>query len=95
MRRLMVAAVLVLLLAAGPALAGQDGEERLYGPDGEYQGRATPDAANPQQKSLYGPNGEYQGRVMTDPATGESRAYDTSGRYLGRTTGGQMSKAKK
>lgn len=88
MRRLMAAAVLVIL-AAGPVLAG-DGEERMYGPDGEYQGRATPDAANPRQKSLYDEHGAYKGRLMTDPNTGENRAYDAHGRYLGRTTGGRM-----
>lgn len=88
MRRLLTAAVLVAL-AAGPALAGQGGEERYYGPDGKYEGRATPDAANPRQKSLYGPRGEYRGRVMTDD-NGDAKVYDQHGRYLGRASGGQV-----
>lgn len=83
MRRVVAAAILVAL-AAGPALAGQDGGERFYGPSGEYQGRATPDAANPRQKSLYDSSGRYAGRVMTDDQ-GNARVYDQHGNYLGRT----------
>ncbi len=88
MRRLTLTAAVLVALAAGPVLAGQEGETRYYGPDGRYEGRATPDAANPRQKSLYGPRGEYQGRVMTAP-DGSSHVYDQHGRYMGRTTGGQ------
>jgi len=40
-RRLLTAAVAVIL-AAEPVLAEQEGETRYYGPDGRYQGRATP-----------------------------------------------------
>lgn len=87
--RLLTAAVAVLL-ACGPVLAGQEGETRLYGPSGEYQGRSTPDAANPRQKSLYTRDGKYTGRVMTDPTTGETRAYDQHGKYLGRSSGDRM-----
>jgi hypothetical protein len=87
-RRLLTAAI-VVTLAAGPVLAGQEGETRLYGPSGEYQGRATPDAANPRQKSLYGPRGEYLGRAMTDDQ-GNARVYDQHGRYMGRTSGNRM-----
>lgn len=76
-------------------LAGQAGEQRLYGPDGRYEGRATPDAANPRQKSLYDDSERYVGRVMTDPATGETRAYDAHGKFFGRTTGDRMPQAKK
>jgi hypothetical protein len=84
----------MIILAAGPALAGQEGETRLYGPSGEYQGRATPDAANPKQKSLYGPRGEYLGRAMTDES-GHTRVYDQHGKYLGRSAGGRMPEQKK
>ncbi|MEL7638451.1 MAG: hypothetical protein AAGU21_02305 [Solidesulfovibrio sp.] len=94
MRRLTLTATVAVLLAAGPALAGQEGETRLYGPSGEYQGRATPDAANPRQKSLYGPHGEYRGRAMVDDQ-GNARVYDQHGKYIGRTTGGRMTDPKK
>lgn len=87
MRRLTLTAA-VVLLAAGPVLAGQGGETRYYDRDGRYAGRATPDAANDRQKSLYDPSGRYVGRVMTSP-DGNSRVYDQHGRYMGRTTGGQ------
>ena len=95
MRRLTLTAAVLVLVAAGPALAGQDGEERMYGAHGEYQGRATPDGANPRQKSLYDEHGAYKGRLMTDPNTGETRAYDNHGKHLGRTTGGQVPDQKK
>ncbi len=93
MRLLTIAPVLVLL-AVGPALAGQGGEERFYDSRGQYQGRASVDSANPQQRSLYDASGRYVGRVMSDPATGETRAYDAHGKYLGRATGGQVPKPK-
>lgn len=92
MRRLMTAVVAVLL-ACGPALAG-DGEQRVYGPDGRYEGRSSVDRANPDQRSVYDEHGRYQGRIMTDPATGETRAYDEHGKYLGRASGGQLPKSK-
>lgn len=95
MRRLTLAvAAVTILLAAGPALAGQEGEQRVYGPDGRYEGRATPDAANDRQKSLYDASGRYVGRVMTSP-DGSSRVYDQHGHYLGRATGGRMPETKK
>lgn len=93
MRRLLTAAV-VVLVAAGPVLAGQDGETRYYGPSGDYRGRATPDAANPRQKSLYGPRGEYLGRAMTDDQ-GNTRVYDQHGNYVGQASGGQVPEPKK
>jgi len=94
MRRVVAAAV-VVTLAAGPVLAGQEGEQRICGPDGRYEGRSSVDEANPRQKSLYDASGRYAGRIMTDPATGESRAYDSHGKYLGRATGGRMPDTKK
>lgn len=90
--RLLTAAVLVAL-AAGPVLAGE-GEERLYGPDGRYEGRATTDAANPRQKSLYDASGRYVGRVMSDD-NGDAKVYDQHGKYVGRSSGGQVSNPKK
>lgn len=94
MCRLLTAAMLVLLVA-GPAMAGQGGEERLYGPDGRYEGRSSVDRANPDQRSVYDEHGAYRGRIMTDPATGETRAYDEHGKYLGRASGGQRPEQKK
>ena len=92
--RLAAAGSILVMLAPGPALAGRDGEERYYDREGRYEGRATPDAADPRQKSLYGPHGEYQGRVMTSP-DGSSRVYDQHGNYVGRTTGGRLPETKK
>lgn len=80
-------ALLTLLLVArlaALALAGQ--ETRLYDAQGRYQGRATTNTANPQQKSLYDQHGQYVGRVMTDD-NGNTRMYDQHGKYMGRTTG--------
>jgi hypothetical protein len=90
MRRCLLTAAVAVILAAGPALAGQDGETHVYGPDGRYEGRATEDWANPQQRSMYDAKGRYAGRVMTDPGTGESRVYDQYGKYLGRSSGDKM-----
>lgn len=89
MLRIAFAAFLAVVMAAGPVLAGQGGESRIYGPDGSYQGRTSTDSANPKQKSLYGPHGEYLGRAMTDDQ-GNTRVYDQHGRYLGRSSGGQV-----
>lgn len=92
--RLILAVAVVLV--AGPVLAEQASKEQhFYGPDGRYEGRATPDAANARQKSLYDAKGRYVGRVMADPATGEARVYDNHGNYLGRTSGGWMPEQKK
>lgn len=83
------AALLALLLVAllsSLALAGDD--TRLYDASGRYQGRATTNTANPQQKSLYDPHGRYVGRVMTSP-DGSARVYDQHGKYMGRATGSE------
>lgn len=94
MRRLTLTAAVAVLLACGPALAGQEGEQRVYGPDGRYAGRTSVDSANPRQESVYDQHGAYKGRIMTDPATGESRVYDQHGKFLGRASGGQVPKPK-
>lgn len=94
MRRVLTTSALVVILAAGPVLAGQDGETRYYGPSGEYQGRGTPDAANPEQRSVYDEHGAYKGRVMTDDQ-GNARVYDQHGQFMGRTTGGHPPDQKK
>ncbi|WP_428565439.1 MAG: hypothetical protein ACP59X_04345 [Solidesulfovibrio sp. DCME] len=87
-------AFLGMVLAAGPVLAGQEGEQRFYGPSGRYEGRATPDAANDRQKSLYDASGRYVGRVMTDQ-DGNARVYDQHGKYVGRSSGDRMPDPKK
>lgn len=88
MRRVLTTSALVVILAAGSALAGQGGEEHAYDAQGRYQWRTTPDAANPGQQSVYTRDGKYVGRIMTSP-DGSSRVYDQHGRYMGRKTGGQ------
>ena len=86
--------LLVLFAAAlfgPPALAGD--EARIYDAKGRYQGRATTNTANPQQKSLYDAKGRYIGRVMTDDQ-GNARVYDQHGKYQGRATGWQRNSTK-
>jgi hypothetical protein len=77
-------ALLLVALLASLVFAGQ--ETRLYDASGRYQGRATTNTANPQQKSLYDQHGRYVGRVMTDDK-GNARMYNQHGKYMGRTTG--------
>ena len=78
--------LLILCLLVIPAAAFAAEESRIYDAQGRYKGRATTNAANPQQKSLYDEHGKYQGRVMTDDK-GNSRIYDNHGKYMGRATG--------
>jgi hypothetical protein len=92
MNRISIAMLLAFALAAGPALAGE-GEEHVYDREGRYEGRSTPDAANPEQRNLYDAKGKYVGRIMTSP-DGSSRVYDQHGKYLGRASGGQLPKSK-
>ena len=79
-----VIAIAGVLLFAPLAFAGE--ESHVYDAQGRYQGRATTDTANPQQKSLYDAQGRYVGREMASP-NGETRVYDQQGRYMGRTAG--------
>jgi hypothetical protein len=78
-----ILAAIVLAFAAS-AFAGQ--EAHFYDAQGRYQGRATTNTANPQQKSLYTRDGKYVGRVMTGP-DGSARVYDQHGNYQGRASG--------
>jgi uncharacterized protein YdeI (BOF family) len=82
MRTLLLA--LAIAAMAAPAFAAE--ESHIYDSQGRYQGRATTDTANPQQKSIYDAKGHYVGRVMTDDS-GSARVYDQHGKYQGRTTG--------
>lgn len=82
----MVAYLPVLALAVLlPALAYAGQETHHYGPQGQYQGRATTNSANPSQQSVYDNHGNYVGRVMTSP-DGQQRFYDNHGNYKGRAT---------
>lgn len=81
MRTTILAACLFIL----PFVALAAEETHFYGPQGQYRGRATTDAANPQQKSLYTRDGKYIGRAMTG-SDGTVRIYDQHGNYRGRTS---------
>lgn len=78
-------AILCACLFILPSLALAAGETHFYGPQGQYQGRATTNTANPQQKSLYTNDGRYVGRAMTG-SDGTVRIYDQHGNYRGRTS---------
>jgi len=79
--------LLVLAIVAAMAVSAFAAEEsHVYDAQGHYQGRATTNTANPQQKSLYDAKGHYVGRVMTDQ-DGNAKVYDQHGNYQGRTTG--------
>lgn len=80
MRTILLVACLLV-----PSLALAAEETRLYDAQGRYQGRATTNTANPQQKTIYDAKGNYVGRVMTDQ-NGNARYYDNHGRYQGRST---------
>ncbi|MHC1788531.1 hypothetical protein [Solidesulfovibrio sp.] len=88
---LALAGLLLVGLLAGQAFAAE--ESRIYDAQGRYQGRATTNTANPQQKSLYDAKGRYVGRVMTDD-NGSARVYDSHGKYQGRATGWPKPKSK-
>ncbi len=81
MRTIIFAACLFIL----PALANASDEVHFYDAKGHYQGRATTNTANPQQKSLYTRDGKYIGRAMTG-SDGTVRIYDNHGNYRGRTS---------
>lgn len=86
--------VLAFALAAiFPPFAHAAEESSIYDAKGRYQGRATTNTANPQQKSLYDAKGRYVGRVMTD-SNGNARVYDNHGKYQGRSTGWPTTKSK-